>query len=549
MSTESPLTESARGYLSDESKRRFTLFAGVLGAVFFLAQIVLPMLAMFLVMIPMMFGRELSFPDLDQAALWRDELWLVERTARLNWRDPERSATAFALRHVRLLDLSDAGPALPVEATATDSTPALLPVGDRLWVIGADTVSYVANGSLSRLSGGKRPARASKPFAYGGHPAVISLGSRPSLATLHAEGTRAEWIARDLPLGLPGEGGSLRTLQAVEANGRLYLFAALCTEAPEQCSLRYRELPHQEWLPLVEDACSCVSWTALVLGSRVAVVLSERENGRATPLAIVTVTEKGPVRERLEMEGNHPTWIRWRALALENRLLLLSEGFPGSLRLAELADGRVTRSVRKAGSFPFPFGPNMMLLMMIPQLLPILLSLILAFLLTAQMRRHRVRDYVLGEKRRAFASLWQRALAQLVDVLALAPGFLIPMASMWHMFSDPERIFESGPSFPLLFIGLFIGAFLWVLLVFVAFSYLEGRYGKTPGKWLLGIRVLGTDLQPCGFGRAFLRNLLTFVDGFLNFLVGALLVALTENWQRLGDLAARTIVVVDEKPA
>jgi uncharacterized RDD family membrane protein YckC len=31
--------------------------------------------------------------------------------------------------------------------------------------------------------------------------------------------------------------------------------------------------------------------------------------------------------------------------------------------------------------------------------------------------------------------------------------------------------------------------------------------------------------------------------------VGALLVALTENWQRLGDLAARTIVVVDEKPA
>ena len=81
----------------------------------------------------------------------------------------------------------------------------------------------------------------------------------------------------------------------------------------------------------------------------------------------------------------------------------------------------------------------------------------------------------------------------------------------------------------------------------VAYSYLEGRFGKTPGKWLVGIRVLGTDLRPCGFGRALLRNLLTFVDGFFNFLVGVLLVALTENWQRLGDLAARTIVVADSK--
>jgi uncharacterized RDD family membrane protein YckC len=90
---------------------------------------------------------------------------------------------------------------------------------------------------------------------------------------------------------------------------------------------------------------------------------------------------------------------------------------------------------------------------------------------------------------------------------------------------------------------------LWALLVLLVFSYLEGRYGKTPGKWLLGIRVLGTDLRPCGFGRAFVRNLLTLADGFFSFMVGALLVALTENWQRLGDLAARTIVVVDEKPA
>jgi uncharacterized RDD family membrane protein YckC len=233
---------------------------------------------------------------------------------------------------------------------------------------------------------------------------------------------------------------------------------------------------------------------------------------------------------------------------MEDRLVLASAGMPGSLSLAEVADGRVVRSVRKKGSFPF--APNMMLFMWIPQALPLVLSLLLALLLTGQMRRHRVPDYVIEGSRRRFASLWQRALAQLVDAVPLVAGFLAPMLWMWRVFSDPEEFLaETGPMFMLWFLGLVAAAFVCGLLVLVAYSYFEGRFGKTPGKWLLGIRVLGTDLRPCGFGRAILRNLLTFVDGFFNFLVGALLVALTENWQRLGDLAARTIVVVDEKPA
>ncbi len=544
MSTEGRLTES-RGYLSEESKRRFTLVAGILGAVFFLAQLVLPVLLMFVIMIPTMTGRQFRSADLDKATLWRNELWFIERTAKVNWRDPERSEAELALGHVRLSDLSDAGPAVLLDA---DSYPALLPLGDRLWVIGADTVSYYQGGSLTRLGGasGRGRASTSRPFVYGGRPAIISLGASPTLATLQAEGDRVEWNVQELSLALPTEGGSLRALQAAEASGRLHLFAELCTEAPEQCSLRYRELEAETWLPLVEDACSCVNWSAISLGSSPAVVISERDKEHPNRFVVVTVDASGPRREPFDVEGGRLAWSRWRAFPLGNRLLLVSEGMPGSLRLVEVADGRVVRSVRKQASFPF--GPNMMILMLIPQLLPILLSLILAFLLTVQMRRHRAQGYLFGGTHRTFASLWQRALAQLVDILPFAAGVLPPLVWIWRMFSDPEQMLESGP-FPLWFLGIFVAAFLWALLVLVAYSYLEGRFGKTPGKWLLGIRVLGTDLQPCGFGRALLRNLLTFVDGFLNFLVGALLVALTENWQRLGDLAARTVVVVDEKPA
>jgi len=63
------------------------------------------------------------------------------------------------------------------------------------------------------------------------------------------------------------------------------------------------------------------------------------------------------------------------------------------------------------------------------------------------------------------------------------------------------------------------------------------------GKWLAGIRVVGTDLRPCGFGRALLRNVLKIADSFFNFMVGIVLVTFTKDWQRVGDMLARTIVI------
>jgi uncharacterized RDD family membrane protein YckC len=515
--------------------------------VFFMAQVVLPMLVVLLLMLPTMMGHEFKTIDLDQAAILRDELWVIQRTVKLNWRKPDSPDVTLALARVRLSDLSEMGAARGLDGFSAAPGPALLTTGDRLWVIGSDAIAYYDKGSLTRLPGATRPGKASRPFVHEGRPAVIKLGTRPTLATLQTEGAHAEWTVQDLSLNLPAEAGALQALQAVEAGGSLYLFAQLCTESPEQCSLRYRELDRNEWLSLVDDLCSCASWTAISQASRPAVFVSEREEGRAIRLAIITLTPSGPRRREIEAEAPRRAWVRWRPFPTSSGLLLLAEGMPGSLGLLEVVDGRVTRSARRPGEFPF--GANMMLFMMVPQLLPVVLSLLLALLLTIQMRRHRVHVYVLGAARRTFASLWQRALAQLVDLVPFAAGFLVPMVWVWQMFSDPEQLFEDGPGFPLKLFGFFIAGFLWSLVVFAAYSFLEGRFGKTPGKWLLGIRVLGTDLQPCGFWHAFLRNLLTLADGFFNFLVGALLVALTENWQRLGDLAARTIVVVDENPA
>jgi uncharacterized RDD family membrane protein YckC len=547
MSSDSRLTDAPPGYLSEYSKRRFTILAGMLGAVCFVAQLIVPVAVMFAVMMPMMVGQVLKTFDLDHAVPWQGELWLVERATHVSLRSAERPTTTYALAHVRLDDLSEAGSSIPIGAGALDSSSDLLAIGDRLWVVAADSVSYYEHGSLTRLNGGTRPPLASRSFAYGGRPAVVLLGTSPALATLRVEGQGADWVKEELPLGLPPEIGSLQGLQAVEAGGHLYLVVQACTKEPDRCTLSYRTLEGRTWAPLLEDSCSCGNWAPLVLGEKPAVAFVERSPDEVSRLVVVTLTAQGPQRKQVELQGGRLGFESPRPFALGDHVLVVSQRMPGSLRLTEVVGDRVARSVRRPGRFPF--GPNMMLLMVIPQFLPVVLSLILALVLTVQMRRHRVPDYVLSGERRRFATLWQRALAQLVDLVPLGVGFAFPVAAMWRTFSDPESLIEKGALFPFWFFGLFAAAFFYALLVLLAYSYFEGRFGKTPGKWLLGIRVLGTDLQPCGFGRALLRNVLTFADGFFNFLVGALLVALTENWQRLGDLAARTIVLADQRAA
>ena len=76
----------------------------------------------------------------------------------------------------------------------------------------------------------------------------------------------------------------------------------------------------------------------------------------------------------------------------------------------------------------------------------------------------------------------------------------------------------------------------------VAFEYWGN--GQTPGKRRLGIAVVGEDLHPVGFGSAVLRNLLRTAD-FLPFayLAGLVSMAANPGFQRLGDVAAGTLVI------
>lgn len=68
--------------------------------------------------------------------------------------------------------------------------------------------------------------------------------------------------------------------------------------------------------------------------------------------------------------------------------------------------------------------------------------------------------------------------------------------------------------------------------------------GQTPGKRICGLAVVHDDGRPVGWGAAFTRNTLRFVDFLpLFYATGFIATLLNADGKRLGDLAAGTVVV------
>jgi uncharacterized RDD family membrane protein YckC len=84
---------------------------------------------------------------------------------------------------------------------------------------------------------------------------------------------------------------------------------------------------------------------------------------------------------------------------------------------------------------------------------------------------------------------------------------------------------------------------MWLLWL-VYFTYFEGTSGQTIGKKFTHIKVIKENGSKCDFGSALVRNILRIIDHlpFL-YILGIILIVVTEKKQRLGDMLAKTIVV------
>lgn len=139
----------------------------------------------------------------------------------------------------------------------------------------------------------------------------------------------------------------------------------------------------------------------------------------------------------------------------------------------------------------------------------------------------------------------RRVAAFLVDnvtvVTLIALVIVPPLFLMSLLTSDTSGALVAFFSLivTLLLMALVFGVFIGYYAVF------EGRWGKTPGKRLMGIEVVREDNGGVpGMKKSALRGLLLMLaDGQFFCVVGFISILVTEKRQRLGDMVADTLVV------
>jgi len=149
---------------------------------------------------------------------------------------------------------------------------------------------------------------------------------------------------------------------------------------------------------------------------------------------------------------------------------------------------------------------------------------------------------------RRLAGIGSRFLAGLLDSLLIVGLLLVP-ALIVLMFNLQTFFLGAGAAEE---------AWVWMIaiLIVVVFLVYWGYFllfellmnGQTPGKRYMRIRVVQQEGAAVSFESIAIRNLLRAVDGLGLYAVAGIVMFATQKMQRLGDLAAGTVVISEEVP-
>lgn len=137
------------------------------------------------------------------------------------------------------------------------------------------------------------------------------------------------------------------------------------------------------------------------------------------------------------------------------------------------------------------------------------------------------------------AGLGSRAIAWLLDTL-IQLALLIPLGIALGV-----ALAAVGPDATAV---LVLFSLLYFLVLWGYYPFFETVWnGQTPGKRAQRLRVVRTDGQPVTFAPVMVRNLVRIVDVLVLPFLGVVSMLVTRRSQRLGDLAAGTMVVREHR--
>jgi uncharacterized RDD family membrane protein YckC len=176
--------------------------------------------------------------------------------------------------------------------------------------------------------------------------------------------------------------------------------------------------------------------------------------------------------------------------------------------------------------------------------------------------RHRVRSAdevmleipVAGPTSRILAYAVDAAIVFVIEGLVLVGGLLLGTITVGVIGEALRRVADvaggdagAGWSLAVFLILLILLQLLIEIVYFVTWEVLAG--GRTPGKMLLGLRVVRDGGLPLTPWASLVRNVLRAVDQLpYGYTTGLIAIVLSPDAKRLGDLAAGTLVMRLERP-
>jgi len=145
----------------------------------------------------------------------------------------------------------------------------------------------------------------------------------------------------------------------------------------------------------------------------------------------------------------------------------------------------------------------------------------------------------------SLAGLGSRFLAALVDTLFIGLLQVVTLLPILYLLFQDNFFSEETSAWAIGLLGLVSFVFLWGY--YILFEVIWN--GQSPGKRMVGIRVIRRDGTPVTLTEVLIRNLVRIVDMLPTaYGVGVVAMFIDKYSRRLGDMAAGTLVIHDSGP-